>query len=151
MPDPVPFEIREMIPKLLPQILDIAQATYPSPWSYEAFLKEATSDQSITMVAMQEQKVIGYLVAWIMVDHIHVANIAVADDYRRQGAGNQMMEWMLSESAGMGCNASTLEVRASNQPARSMYRRLGFHPVGVRKAYYARPTEDAVVLLKQIE
>ncbi len=92
----------------------------------------------------------GFLVGWVVADQVHIANIAVAVDHRRRGIGRDMMKWLLAEAVRRGCTSSTLEVRASNRAARSMYSKLGYHAVALRKSYYSNPSEHAVVMLKEL-
>lgn len=146
-----PFVIREMDRSHLPLVLEIERACYPAPWSESAFTNEMTSSVSVTLVALAGESVAGYLVGWIAADQVHVANIAVADGQRRRGVGTGMMLRLLEEAIRRGCTSSSLEVRESNRAARSMYSRLGYHAVALRKSYYSNPTEDAVVMVKDLE
>ena len=150
MPETNPFVIRKMARGHIPQVLEIERASYPTPWSEAAFADQIVSTSSVTVVAMEATTVVGFLVAWIVVDQLHVANIAVACDHRRRGIGSEMMKWLLAEAAQRGCTTSTLEVRESNREARSMYSRLGYRSVSKRKTYYSNPPEDAVVMLKAL-
>lgn len=134
----------------LAQVLAIEQAAYPVPWSETAFANEMNSEISVTIVAVTETSVTGFLVGWIVADQVHVANIAVETGHRRMGVGTGMMVRLLDEAVRKGCTTSSLEVRESNQAARAMYTRLGYRPVAIRKAFYSKPTEDAVVMLKTL-
>ncbi len=150
MPETSAFVIHEMTREHLPGVLAIERASYPAPWSETAFTNEMTSSASVTIVAVAGQSVAGFLVGWIAADQLHVANIAVEAGYRRRGIGNGMMAWLLEEAVRRGCATSTLEVRESNQAGRSMYRKLGFRSVALRKSYYSNPVEDAVVMVKSL-
>ncbi len=145
-----PFVIRYMDRKHIPQVLEIERASYPAPWSETTFSNEMISGVSVAIVALVGESVAGYVVGWVVADQLHIANIAVSPGHQRKGIGNGMMTWLLDEAVRRGCTSSSLEVRESNQAARSMYSRLGYHPVAIRKAYYANPAEDAVVMLKTL-
>lgn len=154
-----PFVVRVMDRGHIPGVLEIERASYPAPWSESAFTNELTSVTSVAIVALAGDtgesgetggKVAGYLVGWIVADQVHIANIAVAAEHRRRGAGILMMNWLLEESVRRGCTSSSLEVRESNRAARAMYTRLGYRAVAIRKAYYSNPREDAVVMLKTL-
>lgn len=133
----------------LSQVLAIERASYPDPWSQNAFLKELSSSGiSVPIVARREGTVLGYIVAWFVVDEAHIGNVAIANEYRRQGLGRRMMTWLLDHAVERGCTFSTLEVRLSNIPAQRLYESFGFEPVSLRKGYYTHPVEDAVVMLK---
>ena len=144
------FIIREMDRSHVPQVLEIERACYPAPWSESAFTNEMTASASVTLVAVERESVAGFLVGWIAADQVHVANIAVADGQRRRGVGTGMMLRLLEEAVRRGCTSSSLEVRESNRAARSMYSRLGYHAVALRKSYYSSPAEDAVVMVKML-
>lgn len=145
-----PFVIRDMVMGDIPPVLEIEKASYPAPWTDKAFANEIASRSSVSIVAMETTSLVGYLVAWIVVDHVHIANIAVVVNHRHRGIGSVMMRWLLAESKQTGCVASTLEVRKSNKAARAMYSQLGYRSVAIRKLYYRTPLEDAVVMLKQL-
>lgn len=133
----------------LQQVLAIERASYPDPWSQNAFLKEMSSSGiSVPIVARREATVLGYIVAWLVVDEAHIGNVAIATEYRRQGLARRMMTCLLDHAVERGCTFSTLEVRLSNIPAQRLYESLGFQPVSRRKGYYTHPVEDAVVMLK---
>ncbi len=150
MPDSNDFIILEMTREHLPRVLAIERACYPAPWSETAFSNEMKSDVSVNIVAVAGKSVAGFLVGWIVAEQVHVANIAVEAGHRRRGIGNGLMAWLLEEAVRRGCVSSSLEVRESNLAARSMYRRLGYRPVALRKSYYTNPTEDAVVMVKSL-
>ncbi len=145
-----PFVIRYMDRKHIPQVLEIERTSYPAPWSETAFSNEMISGVSVAIVALVGESVAGYVVGWIVADQLHVANIAVSPGHQRRGIGNGMMTWLLEEAVRRGCTSSSLEVRESNQAARSMYGRLGYRSVAIRKGYYSNPAEDAVVMLKDL-
>lgn len=151
MAEAKPFVIREMDRSHVPQVLEIERACYPAPWSESAFNHEMTSESSVDLVAMAGETVAGFLVGWIAADQVHVANIAVTAGHRRRGVGTAMMLRLLGEAVRRGCTSSSLEVRESNLAARSMYSRLGYHAVALRKSYYSNPAEDAVVMVKDLE
>ena len=150
MAEEKPFVIRKMDRDHVPQVLEIERACYPAPWSESAFVNEMTSGVSVALVAMAGESVAGYLVGWVVADQVHVANIAVAARHRRRGVGTEMMLRLLEEAVRRGCVSSSLEVRESNLAARSMYSRLGYHAVALRKSYYSSPAEDAVVMVRDL-
>ena len=150
MTETTPFVIREMDRLYVPQVLEIERACYPAPWSESAFYHEMTSGSTVALVAADGESVAGFLVGWIAADQVHIANIAVAARHRRRGVGTGMMLRLLEEAVLRGCTSSSLEVRESNLAARSMYDRLGYHAVALRKSYYSNPAEDAVVMVKTL-
>lgn len=136
----------------LTAVLRIEQASYADPWSRAGFIKEIESLRtSFPIVAQRAEIVIGYVVAWFIMDEAHIGNVAVAPEERRQGVGRVMMEEVLGQAVAQGCTFSTLEVRESNTSALRLYERLGFFPVGRRQRFYRNPTEDAIIMLKSLE
>jgi len=143
--------IGPMTPLHLPQVLEIERASYPDPWTQATFMRELNASKiAATIVAHQDDTVCGYIISWMILEEVHIGNVAVASEFRRQGIGRMMMEWLLEEGIQRGCTFSTLEVRRSNQAAQLMYQNLGFRAVACRKTYYSEPVEDAIVMLKSL-
>jgi ribosomal-protein-alanine N-acetyltransferase len=93
-------------------------------------------------------RVAGFCAFWLVFDEIHINNVAVLPQFRGSGMGSAILRHVLAEAKRLGANRATLEVRASNDGARRLYERLGFHAAGRRPNYYSRPVEDAVILWK---
>ena len=143
--------IGPMTPLHLPQVLEIERASYPCPWTQATFMRELNASRiAVTIVAHQDDTVCGYIISWMILEVVHIGNVAVASEYRRQGIGRMMMEWLLEEGLQRGCTFSTLEVRRSNHAAQLMYQNLGFRAVACQKTYYLEPVEDAIVMLKSL-
>ena len=77
-----------------------------------------------------------------------LVDIAVSPAYRKQGLGQMLMTALLTEAEKRGACQVFLEVRQSNMPARNLYEKNGFRPIGLRKKYYKNPTEDAVLMCR---
>ena len=136
----------------LPDVLRIEQASYPDPWSRASFSKElGSSPPSLAIVARCDVTVVGYVVAWLVLDEAHIGNVAVAPETRRQGIGRMMMEWLQDHAMEQGCMYSSLEVRDSNTAAKQLYTQLGYLTVGRRQQYYRNPREDAIVMVKTMK
>jgi ribosomal-protein-alanine N-acetyltransferase len=129
----------------LPQVLAIEKLVYPTPWSELAFRSEISKPYSVCLVALLDQKVIGYGCMNVTLEEAHILNIAVAPPYQRKKLGTAMMLRLLEEARKRGALSCYLEVRVSNLPACSLYRKLGFETVGTRKRYY-KDQEDAYVM-----
>ena len=143
--------IERMQQKHLDEVLRIEQVSYPDPWSRAGFIREIEPSRiSFAIVAQRAGVVIGYVVAWLIMDEAHIGNVTVAPEKRGQGIGRTMMEWLLVQAMVRGCTFSTLEVRESNMAARRLYEQLGFRSVGRRQRYYLNPSEDAIVMLKTL-
>ena len=122
----------------------IEAATFPVPWSRESFEKEVTENKCARYLVLKEDGVcVAYAGMWLVLDEGHVTNIAVREDRRGMGYGEQVTRAMIQLAADSGMNWMTLEVRRSNTAAQNLYHKLGFIDVGYRKRYYEN-TEDAL-------
>ncbi|EHQ87772.1 ribosomal protein S18-alanine N-acetyltransferase [Desulfosporosinus youngiae] len=131
----------------LEAILDIEMASFSTPWSMQAFKAELKDNEYARYVCLElEGKVIGYMGLWFILDEGHITNVAIAPNYRGQKWGEFLMRSVMSKMSNEGMERMTLEVRASNSPAQSLYSRLGFVTAGVRKGYYADTGEDALIM-----
>ena len=93
----------------------------------------------------------GLTAAYCLLKETDMMNIAVDPDYRRQGIAEKLCLALVEALKEKGNHCLTLEVRASNAPAIALYEKLGFTQVGLRKNYYHKPKEDALILRKEWE
>jgi ribosomal-protein-alanine N-acetyltransferase len=100
----------------------------------------------ILVVRTAERPVVGFCAFWLVVDEIHINNVAILPHLRGQGIGTALMTRVFAEARRLGARRATLEVRASNEGARRLYERLGFFVAGTRRHYYTNPVEDALIL-----
>lgn len=138
------IKIRAMEEKDLDQVLRIENATFPNPWRRSFFLADIHRPNTLCLVAENENGVIGYIIAWGW-EEIHIANIAVAEEWRNQGVGTELMKQALGFGKVQGAARMYLEVRISNTRAHRFYRRFGFVPTYVRRGYYTNG-EDALIM-----
>ena len=143
-----PCEIRNIQEADLSQIMEIERACFPSPWSLQSFLAEFEKDYSMMVCAVEAGQIAGYLIAWLLLDEIHIANLAVHPKERRRGIGESLVQYLINRSEGFRWIA--LEVRESNRGARKLYEKLGFHRKGIRRNYYTNEIEDAVIMQKDL-
>jgi len=87
---------------------------------------------------------LGFLVAWHVVDELHVLNVATAPEARRRGIGSALVEAALAYATSGGVRLVLLEVRRSNEPAIRLYEKHAFDVTGVRERYYSDNDEDAL-------
>ena len=130
------------------QVLAIETASFSFPWSRRSFEAEFEKEFGVSYVALIADRIVGYLIAWLVADEVHIANIAVHPEYRKQGLGRMLMEVIFRNSEGFSWIG--LEVRRSNKTARAMYKKLGFQEVGIRKNYYVGECEDAILMVKRL-
>jgi ribosomal-protein-alanine N-acetyltransferase len=100
----------------------------------------------LTLAVSEECEVLGYVLLSVIADESEILNIAVAPLHRREGIGKQLLESALCEARSRGAENCYLEVRASNESAIHLYTFFGFTKVGLRKQYYTKPKEDAVLM-----
>jgi ribosomal-protein-alanine N-acetyltransferase len=142
---------RSMTESDLDQILPIERDSFPAPWTRENFLHELRRNpHAWNVVVCEGVEIVGYAAMWILEDELHINEIAVRADRRRQGTGTRLMERILKEAVERGCRWASLEVRPSNVAARKLYENLGFRVAGHRHAYYRDTGEDGLVLKKPI-
>jgi ribosomal-protein-alanine N-acetyltransferase len=120
-------------------------------WGYDSYKRELyTNPNSVMLVArapqLEGQGVVGFFAGWTVADEMHINNIAAHPDYRRMGIGRCLIQAAIEEGKLRGVAFVLLEVRASNEAAQSLYKKLGFNYVNRRRDYYRLPTEDAFVM-----
>ena len=140
--------LRTMTEDDLDSVMVIESLCFRSPWSRGSFEAEFQKPFGTRVVFTEQDGIAGYVVAWRIEDELHIANLAVHPARRRAGIAETLLRHVLDAEPGVSWIG--LEVRASNAPARALYRKLGFHEAGVRKGYYADEGEDAVLMVKSV-
>ena len=131
----------------LPDVHDIERRSFAVPWPNDAYRNELRSNRLASyVVARAEDRVVGFAGIWVMVDEAHITTFAVDPRWRRRGVGERILLALLDLSVGRGAREATLEVRLSNLPARKLYEKYGFRPVGIRPRYYSDNGEDALIM-----
>ena len=133
----------------VPQIALLERECFADPWSQQSIASELHNPLSLWLVAQEGQTLLGYVGSQTCLDETDMMNIAVSPASRRQGVARALIEALVSALRERGSKQLTLEVRASNGPARRLYESLGFLQVGLRKNYYRNPKEDALILRKE--
>ena len=129
------------------QVHAIETDSFRTPWSRQSFVNDMTENACARYVVLRRKdEVLGYAGMWLVLDEAHITNVAVRRDQRGKGLGRKLMTALIRLAADSGMNWMTLEVRRSNDPARSLYKSLGFIEVGVRKGYYEDTKEDAILM-----
>jgi ribosomal-protein-alanine N-acetyltransferase len=154
------FYISQMTEHDLLEVVEIEEACGLSRWGWNAYYNELTQQRNSVMLTarfdngkefLPVERVKGFIAARIVADELHINNVAVREDYRRLGIARKLLERAIDEAARMGARAAFLEVRAGNLPAQALYASCGFRVRGRRPAYYAHPTEDALVMSREIQ
>jgi ribosomal-protein-alanine N-acetyltransferase len=145
------IELQAMKFEDVDQVCEIENLSFTTPWSRESFESEVTKNNLAKyLVAKVDGKVAAYGGMWIVLDEGHITNIAVHPDYRGQKIGEKLVQAMIETAKNNNVANITLEVRASNEVARNLYRKLGFEDSGLRKGYYSDTGEDAVIMWKKL-
>lgn len=134
----------------LQAIMTIEEEAYPEPWTLGMFRGEIRNERSYFCVALAEEEIVGYAGFWLVLDEIHITSVTTVARLRDRGFGREQALHLLAVGEERGALAATLEVRESNRAARRLYDGLGFHPVGLRKGYYSKTNEDAIVMRKDL-
>ena len=127
-------------------VAELERQNFSDPWPDIAVRGELTNKLALWLVALEDGEVVGYVGSQTVLQEADMMNIAVADSHRRRGIAKMLVEELIRQ---LDAYQLTLEVRASNAPAIALYEALGFLQVGLRKNYYRKPKEDALILRKE--
>ncbi|MCR5790471.1 MAG: tRNA (adenosine(37)-N6)-threonylcarbamoyltransferase complex dimerization subunit type 1 TsaB [Lachnospiraceae bacterium] len=141
--------IRPMTETDADQVAAIEETTFSMPWRKQDFLDMIARDHMNYLVAEKNGRIIGGAGIREIVGDIEITNVVIAEEYRGQGYGRRLMEAVLSEGRRLGGTQFTLEVRRSNTAAVRLYEGAGFQTEGVRKDFYEKPREDALIMWKR--
>ena len=131
------------------QVAELEKLCFSDPWSENSVASELKNPLSFWLVALDGERVAGYIGSQTVMDESDMMNVAVHPDYRKQGIATALILGLVEELRKRGSRSLTLEVRASNETAISVYRKLEFQEVGRRKNYDRNPREDALILRKE--
>ncbi|WP_129600283.1 ribosomal protein S18-alanine N-acetyltransferase [Anaerophilus nitritogenes] len=138
--------VRFMEEKDVEEVFEVERKCFTTPWSKESFLQEIKNELAIYVVIENKEKIIGYGGMWKIVDEGHITNIAIDPIYRKKGYGDKIVKALIQVAKEEKINSMTLEVRDSNEAAKSLYEKNGFYSCGVRQKYYEDNGEDAVIM-----
>ncbi len=147
----------KMSRQYLDQVLAIERACFGDPWPPSAFLSELSHAWSWFKLIGRPgpsgrlDRVDGFIICWMLPLDLHLLNLAVLPERRRSGLARRMMEDALDGFMASGGGLVSLEVRPTNPAARALYERFGFVQVGVRKRYYRKDNEDAIVMMRKVD
>lgn len=139
-----------MVESDLPQVLQVEESSFPLPWTEEGFREELSKPFSYLYVARAVDSlypsILGYVCLWILMDELHILNLAVHPAYRRQGIGSRLLRFSLRLGKAAKVEVAALEVRPSNEAAINLYKEAGFVEMGRRRHYYSETNEDAIIM-----
>lgn len=148
------ISISRMTEHDLLEVVEIEEHSGLSRWGWGAYYAELQgSNRSLMLVARitrpqhhQAFLIAGYIVARLATDELHINNVAVRLEYRRQGIGAALLKRVLEEGRRLKATTAFLEVRAGNSLAQALYKKCGFTSIGLRSGYYSTPPEDALIM-----
>ncbi len=146
-----PLTIERASEKDLPEITRIERQSFPSPWSEEMFRRELDKESGLFVTARRGSMLCGYAAGWTGGDEFHLANLAVAPEFRGGGTGKKLLKYVLDSVKSLNVRYVILEVRQGNMPAFNLYKKLGFKTIGKRDRYYADTGENAVIMALLLE
>jgi ribosomal-protein-alanine N-acetyltransferase len=134
-------------------ILGILQGSgEAAQWPAESYVNLTTSPGGMLLVCEMQfpVRLVGFLAARKAADEAEILNLAVHPHFRRIGIASDLLLRALNEFKHSAVTRVFLELRASNLPARTLYQRFGFLPIGTRTAYYREPSEDAICMQRKL-
>ena len=140
------IEIIPMNESHVAAVAELEKQNFSEPWPEIAVRSELTNKLALWLVAVEDGVVAGYVGSQTVLQEADMMNIAVGDGFRRRGIAKMLVEELIRR---LDAYQLTLEVRASNAPAIALYDSLGFTQVGLRKNYYHKPKEDALILRQE--
>ena len=141
--------IREMTFEDLDQVMIIERENFSVPWTEEGFFTYLLRMDALFLVAEEADQVLGYCGVIMAADEGDITNVSVKKDCQGRGIGSALVTELIQRTGQAGINTLFLEVRAGNRTARSLYEKMGFEHMGIRKDYYTNPTEDAVTMSRK--
>lgn len=132
------------------QVAQIERETFSEPWS-ENSLRLLCTEEYPSFVLCEGDEVFGYVGSAKVLDELQIINVAVRDDCRGRGYGQMLLRSLDIFCLDNDILSISLEVRESNTAAISLYKKCGYVGVGIRKNFYRLPTENAVIMVKDIQ
>lgn len=144
------IEITTMKECHLDEVAALEDISFSEPWSRQAFCDAVNNEEYLYLVALSEGKVVGYAGCYVVMDEGNITNIAVDNNYRRLGIGNELMKQLQQLLIQREVTNIFLEVRESNEAAKLLYTSCGYAEIGIRKNFYSKPQENAIVMKLEI-
>ena len=141
--------ITKMTQDHVSQIAEIEKICFNDPWSENSISSELNNRLAYWLVTLDEDVVAGYVGSQTVLGETDMMNIAVHPNYRKRGIATDLIQALIAALTAQGSHSLMLEVRSTNEPAKNLYRKLGFEAVGIRRNYYRNPKEDALILRKE--
>ena len=145
--------IRRMEKRDLLQVEAIETALFSDAWSEQGFEDTLNSPYVISLVAIDEAEdtILGYIIMYVSFEEGEISNVAVAKSAQNRGIGSALMQAILEKGLEESVTRFILEVRVSNTPAIALYKKFGFTEIGIRRDFYEKPREDALIMVREKE
>lgn len=140
--------IEKMTKEHIDRVAEIEKECFSHPWSIKSLENELANENSHFYVAYENGVIAGYIGMNIVIDEGYIYNVAVSEKFRKKGIGSSLVNHLVTYGKKNNLCFLTLEVRASNLNAQSLYSKFGFIKVGERKNYYSEPAENAILMTK---
>jgi len=144
------YEIVPVTEDMLDTLEEMEKECFSVPWTREMLLYQMRGN-NVFLAAVNNGEVMGYIGMMFVLDEGYISNVAVTGKYRRKGIAKALISALEAKCREMHLSFMTLEVRESNTPAISLYAGLGFEEVGVRKNYYDKPRENAILMTRNLD
>lgn len=141
--------IRKMLSADLSQVCQIERDNFSLPWSEKSFSESMEREDTVFLVACIEDEIAGYIGCYCIAGTGEITNVSVKSSHRRKGIGGMLLEKLYEEGFRLDTREYFLEVRESNEAAIGLYSAQGFVKEGVRKNFYEKPVENAVIMWKR--
>jgi ribosomal-protein-alanine N-acetyltransferase len=143
--------IEKMTSAHIEEIAKLEKECFSTPWSEDGLKSELDNNFARFFVAFCGGKIAGYIGSHNILGEVYITNVAVFPEFRRNGVGKALVEFLVGEMKAENAEFVTLEVRKSNLNAISLYEKCGFEKVGERKDFYEKPREDAILMTYYIK
>lgn len=143
--------IEKMTSAHIEELARLERECFSSPWSEDGLKSELDNNFARFYVAFLNGKIAGYIGSHNVLGEVYITNVAVFSEFRRNGVGKALVEYLVEEMKAEKSDFVTLEVRESNVNAISLYEKCGFEKVGKRKDFYEKPREDGILMTYYIK
>ena len=141
---------RNMVETDVEKIATLEKTIFSDAWSAQSIFETFSQNQAFVTIAEKDGAVVGYCIVYFVLDEGEIARIAVAESVRRQGVGQQLLDYTCGCCVEKNIGRLLLDVRESNEGAKIFYRQYGFAEDGMRKDFYEYPKESAVLMSKEL-
>lgn len=140
------LEITKMTSAHIEEIARLEKECFSSPWSEDGLKSELDNSFARFFVALSDGRIAGYIGSHNVLGEVYITNVAVFPEFRRNGVGMTLVDFLVNEMNAEEAEFVTLEVRESNIKAIDLYEKCGFEKVGKRIDFYEKPREDGVLM-----